>query len=88
MLTTPVVRALKEQTGAEVHYLTKSKFAGILEPNPYIDRVWTIEKKVGEVAAELKAESFDYLVDLHRNLRTFQLGFYLRKSKKSRHSAR
>ncbi|MEM6876948.1 MAG: glycosyltransferase family 9 protein [Bacteroidota bacterium] len=82
VLTTPVVRALKEQAGAEVHYLTKKKFAGILEPNPHIDRVWAIEKSVGEIASDLKREAFDYLIDLHRNLRTLQLSIHLRKSKK------
>ncbi|MEM6394714.1 MAG: glycosyltransferase family 9 protein [Bacteroidota bacterium] len=82
VLTTPVVRTLKKQTGAEVHYLTKQKFASILEPNPHIDRVWTIEKKVSEVATELKAVGFDYIIDLHKNLRTLSLGFHLRKCKK------
>lgn len=81
VLTTPVIRCLREQTGAEVHFLTKRGFAGILEPNPYLHKVWAIEKKVSEVAAELQGENFDVVIDLHRNLRTLQLTRLLWESK-------
>jgi ADP-heptose:LPS heptosyltransferase len=73
VLTTPVVRALKEQSGAEVHYLTKAAFKSILEPNPHIDRVFTIKKKVSEALPELKKERYDCIVDLHKNLRSAQV---------------
>ena len=40
ILTTPVVRHLKQQVeDAEIHYLTKSDFAPLLKANPYIDRI-------------------------------------------------
>ena len=45
VLTTPVVRCLKLQLGTEVHFLTKKPFVGILKSNPYIDKVFGIEKK-------------------------------------------
>ncbi|HEY0111065.1 MAG TPA: glycosyl transferase, partial [Fibrella sp.] len=36
VLTTPVVRCLKQQIpDAEVHYATKRAFAALLEDNPY-----------------------------------------------------
>ena len=73
VLTTPVVRCVHKQLGAEVHFLTKKNFKGIVENNPYIKKVWTIEKNVSEIADELKAENFDYVVDLHKNLRTWQV---------------
>jgi len=42
VLTTPVVRALKEQVPeAEVHFLTKRSFEPVLQHNPYIDRLHT-----------------------------------------------
>ncbi len=73
VLTTPVIRAVREQAGAEVHFLTKKKFAATLLHNPYLERLWTIEKDIGEIAAELVAADFTHLIDLHGNLRTLEL---------------
>ncbi len=73
ILTTPVIRSLKKQLGAEVHFLTKKRFQAVLEANPYIDHLHTIDKKVKEVLPILKTEQFDLVVDLHKNLRSFQV---------------
>jgi ADP-heptose:LPS heptosyltransferase len=77
VLTTPVVRCLKQQLGADVHFLTKRNFEKILSSNPYIDRVFSIEKKVSEVIESLKAERYDAVIDLHGNLRSLQVKFAL-----------
>jgi ADP-heptose:LPS heptosyltransferase len=73
VLTTPVVRCLKQQLGAEVHFLTKRNFEKIVLSNPHIDRVFSIEKKTSEVIKLLKAEGYDAVVDLHVNLRSLQV---------------
>ncbi|MDR0801601.1 glycosyltransferase family 9 protein [Fluviicola sp.] len=73
VLTTPVVRCLKEQLGSEIHYITKQAFKPVLEQNPYIDRIITIQKSVDEVIDLLKQEQYDYVVDLHHNVRTLRL---------------
>ncbi len=73
VLTTPVIRCLKQQTDLEVHFLTKQSFAGVLRDNPYIDQLWTIEKEVHELTATLLQERFSYVIDLHGNLRTREL---------------
>ena len=73
VLTTPVVRCLKQQLGAEVHFLTKRNFEKLVQSNPYIDRVFSIDKKISEVRTALKAENYDCVVDLHGNLRTLQV---------------
>jgi ADP-heptose:LPS heptosyltransferase len=72
VLTTPVLRALKTQIegGAEVHFLTKKSFASVVESNPYIDKVHTIEIATAEVIDELKDLHFDYIIDLHSNIRS------------------
>lgn len=73
VLTTPVVRCIRQQIpGCEVHYLTKEIYADMLRQNHMISKVHTIRKNVGEVAAELRQENFDFIVDLHRNLRSAQ----------------
>ena len=73
VLTTPVARALKEQAGAEVHYLTKASFQSVLKANPHVDRIHTIRKEVKEVLPQLRAERFDGIIDLHNNLRSRQV---------------
>lgn len=71
VLTTPVVRVLKTQLpDAEVHYCTKKGFAGILKANPYIDKLHLLEDDLNVLVQQLKAEKFDYIIDLHHNLRT------------------
>jgi ADP-heptose:LPS heptosyltransferase len=72
VLTTPVVRCLKNTPGlqAEVHYATKKQFAGILEANPHIDLVHVLDGGLLNLIKRLRAERFDYVVDLHNNLRS------------------
>jgi ADP-heptose:LPS heptosyltransferase len=77
VLTTPVVRCLKQQLGADIHFLTKRNFEKILLSNPHIDRVFSIEKKTSEVTELLKAEGYDAVVDLHGNLRSLQIKWAL-----------
>ena len=70
VLTTPVVRTLKKQLNAQVNYLTKSTYITLLKNNPYIDSVYQIEDSINEVITDLKKENYDYIIDLHNNLRT------------------
>ncbi len=71
ILTTPVVRCLKNQVAeAEIHYLTKSRYAQIVTTNPYIDRVHVLNNNLRELVKDLKQEKFDYIIDLHKNIRT------------------
>lgn len=84
VLTTPVVRAVKQQVpNAEVHYCTKSNFRAILEANPYIDQVHCLGDSLSTLIEELKKEKFDYVIDLHRNLRTSIIKFRLGVKSKS-----
>lgn len=71
MLTTPVLRCLKEQVpGVSIHYLTKSSFHPVLAANPHIDRIHFLQDDWGNMIRTLKEEAFDYVIDLHHNLRT------------------
>jgi heptosyltransferase-2 len=80
VLTTPVVRALKQQVdGARVHYLTKKPYAGVVQDNPYIDKTHVLDHNFNELARELKREGFDYIIDLHKNLRTALIRYRLRR---------
>lgn len=73
VLTTPVVRCLKEQLGCEVHYALKKEYAPILDGNPYIDKQHLLDGDLSRLTAALRAERFDHVVDLHANLRTLRM---------------
>ncbi len=74
VLTTPVVRCLKKQIpNATIHFITKKPFSSILENNPYIDKLITIKASINEVISELKTEKYDWIIDLHKNVRTLSL---------------
>ena len=73
VLTTPLVRCLKQQMDVELHFLTKSAYQNILSPNPYLDKIWTIDKEIDEIIGDLKTEKYDHIIDLHHNLRTLRL---------------
>src|SRR4030042_1428374 len=71
VLTTPVIRCLHEQVqGAEIHYLTKKIYSPVIEANPYIHKIHTLEDSLPAVIKKLQAERIDYIVDLHNNLRS------------------
>jgi len=81
VLTTPVVRNLKQQVdGAEVHYLTKKQYAGILETNPFVDKVHILDESFTELIPKLRAEYYHYIIDLHKNLRTLRVKSALRNA--------
>jgi heptosyltransferase-2 len=80
VLTTPVVRCLKQQVdNIEIHYLTKNNFISVIENNPYIDKIHTIGNDLKSLIPLLKQENFDLLIDLHHNVRTLRLKYFLGK---------
>ncbi len=74
VLTTPVIRTLKQQLeGVELHYCTKKQYAGLVENNPHLDCVHALDGALSPLIKELKQEKFDYVIDLHKNLRTARI---------------
>lgn len=74
VLTTPTIRCLKQQVpDAEVHFLTKKSFATVTEGNPYIDRFYYFSNDLDGLIKELQAEQYDYVIDLHKNFRTWRI---------------
>lgn len=71
ILTTPVVRMLKNQVeNAEIHYLTKKSNRFILEANPYIDKIYEFSDNLTQIVAEINKNEIDYVIDLHNSLRS------------------
>jgi ADP-heptose:LPS heptosyltransferase len=74
VLTTPVIRTVKTQLDkVRVHYATKEQYKELFEANPYVDKVHYLGGRLSDLIQELKEEHFDYVIDLHHNLRSFQV---------------
>lgn len=74
VLTSPVIRCLKQQVpGAQVHFLTKESFRGLASNNPYVDKVQVLGASWDLMMHQLAYEEYDYIIDLHHNLRTLRI---------------
>lgn len=74
VLTTPAIRCLKQQVEhAEVHFLTKQSMKAVTEGNPYIDRFHYFNSNLDSLIKTLREEKFDYIIDLHKNFRTWRI---------------
>lgn len=72
--TTPIIRCLKQQLpDCELHFATKDSYAQMLEANPYIDKLFLLKDNLAELTRKLQAEKYDYVIDLHKNLRTLRM---------------
>ena len=80
VLTTPVIRCLKQQMdNVEIHFLTKTFYKDLLTANPHIHTIHAFKDNLKETLSDLKAEKFDYIIDLHKNLRSYKLKALLRR---------
>ena len=74
VLTTPVIRCLKQQVpDATVHFLTKESYYGLVANNPYVDKVIVLNESKEMMMHQLQTEQYDYVIDLHHNLRTWKV---------------
>lgn len=84
VLTTPIIRTIKQQIPeAEIHFLTKKNFVGLVRFNPYISKVFAYDQSLPPLLSELKKENYQYVIDLHKNLRSAQVVLSLKKTSKS-----
>ena len=80
VLASPVMRCLKRQLAdAEVHFVTKSSFRMVTEHSPYIDKFFYFEEDLTVLIQDLKKENYDYVIDLHDNIRSNRIRRALKK---------
>lgn len=71
VLTFPVVRCVAAQVpNVTIHYLTKPVYTDLLRACPGITVVKTLEESLWKTAQQLRLENYDYVIDLHHNLRS------------------
>lgn len=80
VLTTPVIRCLKNQIDSvEIHVLTKKKFSSLYKTNPHINKVYEYDDSLKKNIEELRLENYDYIIDLQKNKRSLRVTRALHK---------
>jgi ADP-heptose:LPS heptosyltransferase len=74
VLASAAFRCAKQQLPqVEIHLLTKRSMRAVTEASPYIDHFHYLDSDLTGCIQELKACKFDYIIDLHKNLRSFRI---------------
>lgn len=76
------LRPLKESGQREIHWLTKSQFANVLDMSQDVDRVISFDKSLGmlgliKLALDLRREGYTHIYDAHTNIRSRVVIFIL-----------
>ncbi len=78
ILVTPVLRCLRQQLNAEVDFLTKQDYCNLLITNKYLRNIFTLSNNKNETLLQLKKQKYDFIIDLHNNLRSLYFKWALR----------
>lgn len=71
VLTTPVIRALRKHFPlAQIDFLTKECFVPLLENNPHLNHIITLESSLKSTSEKIVKGQYELVIDLHNNLRT------------------
>lgn len=71
LLTTPIIRAISQQIeGTEIHFLVNKKNQEVFKAHPNIAKTHVFQGDTSATVEALKAEGFDYVVDLQHNRRS------------------
>jgi len=70
ILTSPVIRCIKQQKNIKIHFLVKSEYSILLESNPHLDKVFCFTDNLNNLISDLKSENYDLIIDLHNNIRS------------------
>jgi ADP-heptose:LPS heptosyltransferase len=80
VLASPVLRCIKNQIpSAELHFVTKQSFKLVTASNPYVDQFFYLDKDLHGLIEKLKIEEYDYVIDLHKNFRSYKIKKALQK---------
>lgn len=68
---------------AEIHWVTRKEFTGLIKTHPLVTRVWELDRKAGllglvRLSFEMRKEGFTHIYDAHNNSRSRVINFILR----------
>lgn len=72
---------------AQIHFITRKEFKGIIEPHPFIEKVWLLDRKLGikglfDLGLKLRQENYLKIYDVHNNFRSRLICLIIGFSKK------
>lgn len=76
VLTSALVRTLrKKYPQAQIDFVIKKQFASLIQHNPHINTVYSIDKEEGfsglkSLTQKLRSEKYDVFLDIHKNFRS------------------
>lgn len=74
VLCSPVIRCIKKRyPNAEIHFATKAAFEPLLQFNPHIHTLHLLFNDFVSFKKNIAIHQFDFIVDLHKNLRSKRL---------------
>jgi heptosyltransferase-2 len=74
VLTTPILRCIKNQMhDVQIHYLTKYSLSDVIYNNPYVNNFYFFQDNLDQIIEQLKQVEFDFIIDLHNNLRSLKV---------------
>ncbi len=79
LLSSPLAKAVKEEKGATVHFLTSPLGAEILKGNPFIDKVIQVKEGIlSEIKAlrDIRKERYDWVIDSQRTGRSKRITLF------------
>ncbi len=80
VLTTPIPRLLKKKfPNSEIHFITKTSYFDVYINNENIDKLIEFNDNLLEITKKLKKENYDFIIDLHNNIRSRIIKFSLNK---------
>lgn len=83
ILTTPLIRALrKAYPNSLIDYLVKEEFLELLQNNPHIDNVYSINsgyglKEILKWRKKIISNEYTFILDLHRSIRSILMTIWL-----------
>jgi ADP-heptose:LPS heptosyltransferase len=72
-----------KELGGEVHWVTRSDLAILIEGHPMVEKIWKLDRATGiqglfHLIFQLKKERYSHIYDAHNNLRSFLISLFLR----------
>ena len=81
VLTSPIIRCIKNQKKCIIHFLTKQKYIELISYNPYLDKVFCLES----FDYNLNRHRYNLVIDLQKNLKSFFVGQFIKEKFQSKY---
>ena len=62
ILTSPIIRCIKQQKNVEIHFLVKSEYSILLKSNPHLEKVFCLKDNLNKLTSDLQKENYDLII--------------------------